>query len=83
MKRLLLLATLLTALLVAAGSASAHVHGISAAECAAPGAPSGATSDGSRAAIEQGRPGPPIPVTASDGRTQSRGGEAPAQGENC
>ena len=83
MKRLLLLVVLVAGLAFSAGGASAHVHGISAAECAAPGAPSGATSAGSQGAIENGRPGPPIPVTASEGRTQSRGGEAPVQGQNC
>ena len=83
MKRLLMLVVLVLGLAFTAGGAGAHVHGISAAECAAAGAPSGATSDGSQAAIEQGRPGPPIPVTASDERTKSRGGEAPVQGQNC
>jgi hypothetical protein len=61
--------------------AMADVHGVSQAECAAPGAPSGATSDGSRSA--PGRPDAPIPVTASDGRTQGRGDDADAQGTNC
>jgi hypothetical protein len=61
--------------------AMADVHGVSQAECAAPGAPSGATSDGSRSA--PGRPDAPIPVSASDGRTQGRGDDADAQGTNC
>jgi hypothetical protein len=64
-----------------ATGASADVHGISAAECARDGAPSGATAPASRAA--PGRPDAPIPVSASDGRTQSQGGSAPAQGANC
>jgi hypothetical protein len=72
-------AAMVTAL--ATGTASADVHGISAAECAAPGAPSGATAPASRAA--PGRPDAPIPVTASGGETQSKGGLAPAQGTNC
>ena len=66
---------------VGATPAVADVHGVSNAECAAPGAPSGATSEGSRAA--PGRPDAPIPVTASDGRTQGRGNDADAQGTNC
>jgi hypothetical protein len=61
--------------------AAADVHGVSNAECAAPGAPSGASTDASRAA--PGRPDVPIPVTASDGRTQGRGNDADAQGTNC
>ena len=61
--------------------AAGDVHGVSNAECAAPGAPSGATTDASRAA--PGRPDAPIPVTASDGRTQGRGNDADAQGTNC
>lgn len=62
--------------------ALAHVHGVSNAECAAPGAPSGATSAGSQAA--PGRPDAPIPRTASDGRSDAgRGNEADAQGTNC
>jgi hypothetical protein len=77
------------AVLIAAGAmatalatgANADVHAVSAADCAADGAPSGATAPASRAA--PGRPDAPIPVTASDGRTQSQGGEAPAQGTNC
>ena len=64
-----------------AGTAGADVHGVSQAGCAAPGAPSGATSDGSRAAPS--RSDALIPVTASDGRTQGKGAAAPAQGANC
>ena len=66
---------------MAATPAVADVHGVSNAECSAPGAPSGATTDASRAA--PGRPDAPIPVTASDGRTQGRGNDADAQGTNC
>lgn len=64
-----------------AAPASADVHGVSQANCAASGAPSGATSDGSRSA--SGRPAAPIPVTASDGRHQGMGGQARAQGQHC
>lgn len=74
----------LLALLLAAASATpvlADVHGVSNAECAAPGAPSGATTPASRAA--PGRPDAPIPVSASEGRTQGRGNDADAQGTNC
>ena len=76
---LLVLAAVLFA--IAATPAAADVHGVSQAGCAAPGAPSGATTDASRSA--PGRPDAPIPVTASDGRTQGRGGAADAQGTNC
>jgi hypothetical protein len=69
------------ALGLGAGTAGADVHAVSQAGCAAAGAPSGATSEGSRAA--PGRPDAPIPVTASDGRTQGEAGHAPAQGTNC
>jgi hypothetical protein len=61
--------------------AFADVHGVSQAECAAPGAPSGATTEQSRSA--PGRPDAPIPVSASGGRTQGRGDDADAQGTNC
>jgi hypothetical protein len=62
--------------------ALAHVHGVSNAECAAPGAPSGATSEGSRNA--PGRPDAPIPFNASGGKSDaSRAQEADAQGTNC
>jgi hypothetical protein len=77
--RLVVLAMMLFAL--AAAPALADVHGVSNAECSAPGAPSGATTDASRAA--PGRPDAPIPVTASEGRTQGRGNDADAQGVNC
>lgn len=77
--RLVVLALVLFA--VGATPAVADVHGVSNAECAAPGAPSGATTDASRNA--PGRPDAPIPVTASDGRTQGRGDDADAKGTNC
>jgi hypothetical protein len=77
--RMLVLALVVFA--VGAGPAAADVHGVSNAECAAPGAPSGATTDASRAA--PGRPDAPIPVTASDGRTQGRANDADAQGTSC
>jgi len=75
-------ATLILALLaLSATPAGADVHGVSNAECAPTGVPSGATATGSRAA--PGRPDAPIPVSASDGRTQGRGDDADAQGTNC
>jgi hypothetical protein len=77
--RPLIMALVLLAL--SATPALADVHGVSNAECAAPGAPSGATAEGSRAA--PGRPDAPIPFTASDERTQGRGNDADAQGTNC
>ena len=69
------------ALALAAGTASADVHGVSQAGCAPDGVPAGATAQGSRDA--PGRPNAPIPVTASEAMTQSQGGDAPAQGTNC
>jgi hypothetical protein len=77
--RLLVLALLLLG--AGATPAVADVHGVSNAECAAPGAPSGATTDASREA--PGRPDAPIPVTASEGRTDGPGDDADAQGTNC
>jgi hypothetical protein len=71
----------LVLLVMGATPAAADVHGVSNAECAASGAPSGATTEASRNA--PGRPEAPIPVTASDGRTQGQGNEADAQGTNC
>jgi hypothetical protein len=82
--RRLIVVTLAGALMLLAlgtPSASADVHAVSQAGCAAPGAPSGATTDASQNA--PGRPGAPIPRTASDGRNQEKGGDAPAQGTNC
>ena len=78
-KRSMMLAFMLFAMGTA--PAAADVHGVSNAECAATGAPSGATTEASRAA--PGRPDAPIPVTASGDRTQGRGNDADAQGTNC
>jgi hypothetical protein len=75
-------AVLILALLaLSATPAGADVHGVSNAECAPTGVPSGATVQASRDA--PGRPEAPIPVSASDGRTQGRGNDADAQGTNC
>jgi hypothetical protein len=81
MRRVFLLMAVLAvvALALAGVPASADVHGVSQAGCAPDGVPSGAIS--SRGA--PGRPDAPIPVSASDGRTQGQGGDAPAQGQNC
>ena len=68
----LLVAAALTPALVA-GTASADVHGVSQAGCAAAGAPSGGSQEQSRAA--RGRPDAPIPVPASEGRHQGKGGD--------
>ena len=83
MRRSIVLLLTSTVMLVALGPApaAADVHAVSQAGCAAPGAPSGATTQASRDA--PGRPDAPIPVTASGGRTQGQGGDAPAQGTNC
>ena len=83
MWRCLVRLSVLTLVLFAVGAtpAVADVHGVSNAECAAAGAPSGATTEASRNA--PGRPDAPVPVTASDGRTQGRGNDADAQGINC
>ena len=81
MRRLALAASSLVLFAAGASPAAGDVHGVSNAECAAPGAPSGATTDASRAA--PGRPDAPIPVSASGGRTQGRGNDADAQGVNC
>ena len=83
MRRFVMRPLMVALVLFAVGTtpALADVHGVSNAECAAPGAPSGATTEASRNA--PGRPDAPIPVTASDGRTQGQGNEADAQGTNC
>ena len=61
---------------LAAGTASADVHNVSQAECG--GDSSGAVE--SRHAIgDPGRPAAQIPENASEGRTQGRGNDAPAQ----
>ena len=80
MRRFVMMVALVL-LVMGATPAAADVHGVSNAECAAPGAPSGATTEASRNA--PGRPDAPIPVTASGGRTQGQGNEADAQGTNC
>jgi hypothetical protein len=86
MKRLaaVLIATAALALPLTAGTASGDVHGVSQAGCGA-GANAGAIA--SRHAIEHGRPGAPIPVTASPFESipdfPGKGGAAPAQGTNC
>lgn len=81
MKRLALLLAVVLGLAFPAGSALADVHNVSEAECAAPGAPSGASAQGSRDA--PGRPDGQIPVNASDGRTQGQANDAPTQGKFC
>jgi hypothetical protein len=81
MKRLTLVFAMAVGLTLPAGTALADVHAVSEAECAAPGAPSGATTQASRDA--PGRPDAPIPVTASEGRTQGQANDAPTQGTNC
>jgi hypothetical protein len=78
---MLLLVSAFVLLALGGAPALADVHGVSKAECAADGAPSGATTDASHNA--PGRPDAPIPVSASDGRTQGQGNDAPAQGTNC
>jgi hypothetical protein len=80
MKRAILMVLAVALVLVAAlsGTALADVHGVSQAGC---GASSSAGATESREA--PGRPDAPIPVTASDGRTEGQGGAADAQGENC
>jgi anti-sigma factor RsiW len=70
---LLVAAAVALTLALAAGTASADVHGVSQAGCAANGAPSGASQEQSRTA--PGRPAAPIPVTASDGKHQGKGGD--------
>jgi hypothetical protein len=81
MRRVIAVLAAAAALALAAGPASADVHGVSQAGCAPDGVPAGATAEASRDA--PGRPDAPIPVTASDGKTQSKGGGAQAQGTNC
>ena len=69
-------------MLAMAPAASAHVHRVSQAGCAPVGVLSGARMS-AHAVGEPGRPAPQIPVTASEGRTQGKGGNAPAQGVHC
>ncbi len=75
---LMLLAAGLLLLTALAGTAVADVHGVSQAGC---GESSNAGATQSRDV--EGRPGAPIPRTASDGRTEGQGGTADAEGENC
>jgi hypothetical protein len=72
MRRVLAL-LIAVALALAAGTASADVHGVSQAGCAADGAPSGASQEQSGDA--PGRPAAPIPRTASDGKHQGKAGD--------
>ena len=79
MKRLILTGTITAALAVGGAlPVFADVHGVSQAQCGLA-AQSGATM--SRDA--PGRPDAPIPVMASDGKTQGKGGAASANGTNC
>jgi hypothetical protein len=81
MRRVIAVLAAAAAIASTAPVASADVHAVSQAGCAPTGVPSGATQPQSHNA--PGRPAAPIPVTASGDRTQSRGGDAPAQGTNC
>ncbi len=83
MRRFFVLVSSLALLVLTIGGApaTAHVHAVSQAGCAQDDAPAGGR--GSAHAIDNGRPAAPIPVTASEGKTQSRGGEAPAEGMSC
>jgi hypothetical protein len=83
MRRITSILLLMSLLVIGlAPMAAADVHGVSQANCAPVGVASGAI--GSRHAIgEPGRPAAPIPVTASDGRSQGKGGQADAQGRHC
>ncbi|MGH2686776.1 MAG: hypothetical protein ACRDJP_15025 [Actinomycetota bacterium] len=80
MRRKIVMVLTLALLLVSAlaGTAMADVHAVSQAGC---GNSSSAGATESREA--PGRPGAPIPDTASGERTQGQGGTAGAQGENC
>ena len=76
--------SLLLALALAAATATpalAHVHNVSNAQCAPTGVLSGALQPASVNA--PGRPDPQIPVTASEGRTEGKGGTFVAQGTHC
>ena len=79
MKRLILTGTITAALAVGGAlPVFADVHGVSQAQCGLAGQ-SGATVSRDKG----GRPDFPIPVTASDGKTQGKGGAASANGTNC
>ena len=75
---LMLLATALLLLAAMPGTALADVHAVSQAGC---GNSTNAGAIQSRDAT--GRPGAPIPETASEGKTQGQGGAADANGQNC
>jgi hypothetical protein len=81
MRRVVAVLVATLALALAAATASADVHGVSQAGCAPDGVPAGATAQPSRDA--PGRPDPAIPVSASEEKTESKGGDAPAQGPSC
>jgi hypothetical protein len=80
MKRaiLMILATALLLLALMPGTAVADVHAVSQAGC---GKSANAGAIQSRDA--PGRPGAPIPESASGGKTQGQGGAADANGQNC
>jgi hypothetical protein len=81
MKRLALFVAVLFALALPSGSALADVHAVSEANCAPTGVPSGASSDGSRAA--PGRPDGPIPVNATENADPQGKANNRAEGMNC
>jgi hypothetical protein len=66
------------ALGAAAGTASADVHGVTRADCGL-----SENAGATRSHDAPGRPPAPIPVSASDGRTQGMANDAPAQGPFC
>ncbi len=61
-------------------TAGAQVHPVTQAQCGLA-SQSGANAQASKDA--PGRPDALIPVTASDGKTQGKGGAASANGVNC
>ena len=81
MRRVVAVLVVAAALALGAGPASADVHGVSQAECSSAVADSRSGAQVSRDA--PGRPAAPIPVTASEGKTQGKGNDADAQGTNC
>ena len=80
MRRVLAILVAAAALTVglSAGTASADVHGVSQADCG--NSPSAGATQSREA---PGRPDAPIPVSASGGRTQTKGDLADAQGVHC
>ena len=60
------------------GTALADVHAVSQAGCG-----NSDNAGATRSREAPGRPDAPIPVSASEGRTQGQGGTADAQGQNC